>query len=128
MFAPSGDERNTIAFAISSAVINRRNEVFAIASSRTTSIATPRSFALLAYTASIRAPATDPGQIAFTRMPCGPSSIDSVLVKPMTPHFDAAYGARFGKPKRPAADERLAILALALAFSNGIARCAHRNC
>ena len=30
----------------------------------------------------------------------------------MTPHFDAAYGVRLGKPKRPAADERLAMLGI----------------
>ena len=37
---------------------------------------------------------------------------------------DAAYGVRFGNPNRPAADERLAMLGLALDFNSGIARCA----
>src|SRR5689334_3961010 len=76
----------------------------------------------------MRAPSTEPGQIALTRMPDGPSSIDSDLVKPITPHFDAAYGVRLGKPKRPAADDRLAMLALSLARNSGIACFAHRNC
>lgn len=75
-----------MAFATSSAVTMRFSDVRAIASSRTASSATPRSAARFASTASIRAPATEPGQI-----------------------------------------DRLAMLALELAFSSGIARCAHRN-
>ena len=47
MFAPSGDARNTIAFAISSALTIRRSDALAIISSRTTSGATPRNLALL---------------------------------------------------------------------------------
>src|ERR1700693_4860436 len=46
----------------------------------------------------------------------------------MTPHFAAAYGVRSGNPKRPAAEDRFVMLALALCLSNGIALCAHRNC
>src|SRR4029450_2928953 len=127
MFAPAGDARNTIRRAMSSGAINRPNDVLAKASSRTVSIGTPRACALFAKTASIRGPATDPGQIALTRMPSLPSSIDSDFVNPITPHFDAAYGVRSGKPNRPAADERLAMLALLLFRRSGIANRAHRN-
>ena len=38
----------------------------------------------------------EPGQMALTRMPSGPSSIASVLVKPITAHLEAAYGERLG--------------------------------
>ena len=71
----------------------------------------------------------DPGQIALTRMPSPPSSIDSDLVKPITAHLDAEYGERNGKPKRPAADDRLTMLGFLLrrnagsrAVRNGTAR------
>ena len=43
--------------------------------------------------------------------------MDSDFVSPMTPHFAAAYGVGFGKPKRPAAEERLAMLALRLVLT-----------
>ncbi len=42
-----------------------------------------------------------------------PSSTASDLDSPITAHLDAAYGVRIGKPKRPAADDRLAMLAIA---------------
>src|ERR1700680_66866 len=128
MFAPNFEARNTIACAMSSAETSRCSDVFASASSRTTSAATPRAAALLANTASMRDPAQEPGHNALTRMPWIPSSIDSDLVKPITPHFVAAYGVRSGNPKRPAAEDRLAVLALELFFRIGLARCAHRNC
>src|SRR5690348_3090805 len=114
MFAPSGDARNTMAFAMSSGEIRRLSDDFANASSRITSTGTPRAFALLANTLSMRRPATDPGQMALTRMPSPPSSIDNVFVNPITAHFEAAYGVRSGKPNRPAADERFVMLALPL--------------
>ena len=46
----------------------------------------------------IRVNAIAPGAIALARMPHSPSSIASVLVKPITPHLVAAYGLRFSKP------------------------------
>src|SRR5205807_8539014 len=107
---------------------SRCSDVLVSDSSRTTSAATPRAAALLANTESMRDPATAPGHNALTRMPWMPSSIDSDLVKPITPHFAAAYGVRSGNPKRPAAEDRFAMLALELCLSIGIARCAHRNC
>ena len=76
--------------AMSSGAISRPNDVLASASSRTVSIGTPRACALFAKTESMRGPATDPGQIALTRMPSPPSSIDSDFVNPITAHFDAA--------------------------------------
>ena len=79
-----------MAFAISSALTKRRSETLESASSRAASGVIPRAAALLANTASIRAPATDPGQMALTRMPNRPSSIDSDFVNPITPHFVAA--------------------------------------
>ena len=54
----------------------------------------PAASAFALITARILGPSTGPGRIAFTRMPSGPNSIDSDLVKPMTPHFAALYGAR----------------------------------
>src|SRR6185312_10011959 len=128
MLAPKGEARKTMALAMSSADTSRLSDVLASASSRTVASGSPRAAALLANTASIRAPATEPGQIALTRMPSRPSSIASDLVRPITAHFEAAYGERIGKPKRPAADERLAMLGLPLFLSHGMARCAQRNC
>ena len=46
------------------------------------------AFALI--TARMRGPSTGPGRMALTRTPSGPSSIDSDLVNPTTPHFAAA--------------------------------------
>ena len=40
------------------------------------------------------------------------ANIDKDLVKPTTPHFAAEYGARFGKPNRPAAEDKLTMDAL----------------
>src|SRR5438552_3067683 len=127
MLAPKGDARNTMAFAMSSAEIMRPSDDFASASARITSGETPRAFALLANTLSIRLPATAPGQIALTRMPSAPNSIDSDFVKPITAHLDAAYGVRSGKPKRPAADERFVMLGFLLFRKCGIASCTQLN-
>src|SRR4051794_20790958 len=124
MFAPRGDARNTMALAISSADTMRFSDDLPTISSRTTLASTPSALALLAMTLSMRGPATEPGQMALTRMPSAPSSIDRDLVKPITAHFDDAYGVRIGKPKRPAADDRLAMLALPLLRRCGIANCA----
>src|SRR4051812_5514600 len=127
MLAPSGDARNTMAFAMSSGEINRLSDDFANASSRMMSADTPRAFALFANTLSMRRPATDPGQMALTRMPSPPSSIDKDFVNPITAHFDAAYGVRSGKPNRPAAEERLVMLAFWLRRKCAIASCAQWN-
>src|SRR3954451_3987421 len=51
----------------------------------------------------------------------------SDLARPITPHFEAAYGVRIGNPKRPAADDKCVMLALRLFLSHGIACCAQRN-
>src|SRR3954466_8406449 len=75
----------------------------------------------------MRGPATEPGQIALTRMPSPPSSIDNDFEKPITAHFDAAYGERSANPKRPAADDRLTMLGFLLSRRCGIARCAQWN-
>src|SRR5207253_8335327 len=114
MLAPSGDARNTMELAMSSGEIKRLSDDLASASSRMMSGVTPRALALFANTLSMRRPATEPGQIALTRMPSSPNSIDSDFVNPITAHLEAAYGVRSGKPKRPAADERFVMLAFLL--------------
>jgi hypothetical protein len=43
--------------------------------------------------------------MALTRIFSGPSSMASVLTKPMIAHFAAVYGARSGQPKRPAVED-----------------------
>ena len=50
----------------------------------------PVAFALPSKTCSSRGPSTGPGRIVFTRIPASPSSIDSVLVRPIRPHFVVA--------------------------------------
>src|SRR5262252_7566943 len=82
----------------------------------------PAAAALALITARMRAPSTGPGRIAFTLTPSGPSSIESDLVRPITPHFAAEYGARRGNPKRPAAEDRLMIAPPPAARRNGMAR------
>jgi hypothetical protein len=49
----------------------------------------PLAAASASITRSMRGPLTEPGQIALARMPCGPSSIATVFIRPMTPHFAA---------------------------------------
>ncbi|MNU06902.1 hypothetical protein D3C72_2522600 [compost metagenome] len=65
--------------------------------------------------------------MAFTRIPCGPSSIANDLVKPITAHLDAEYTERPAKPRWPAADDRLIITPALDSFSRGMAWRAHRN-
>ena len=48
------------------------------------------------YSCLTTGPSTAPGKIALTRIFDSPSSIDSVLVRPMRPHFVVAYGLRSG--------------------------------
>lgn len=55
----------------------------------------------------MRGPSTAPGRIALARVPKLPSSIESVLVKPISPHFVVLYGLRFAYPNRPATDDML---------------------
>ena len=88
MFAPAGDARKTIAFAMSSAVTKRLSDTLATNRSRMSSKLVFASTAFAEITRSMRAPATAPGRIALTRMPNSPSSIDSDFVKPTIAHFD----------------------------------------
>jgi hypothetical protein len=49
----------------------------------------PATLASAAITRSMRGPSTEPGQIALTRTPNGPSSMASVLVSPTIAHLAA---------------------------------------
>ena len=70
-----------LAWALGSAAASARDrDVVAAAVEAAASIATTRS---------MRSPVTAPGAIALTRTPAGPSSIASVLVNPISPHFAA---------------------------------------
>src|SRR6187399_1740058 len=62
----------------------------------------PRASAFSRITRSTRGPSTIPGWMALTRIPSGPSSIDSVLVKPTMPH---RIGGAIGIAE-PATDRR----------------------
>jgi len=72
-------------------------------------------------------PSATPGRIAFTRIFFEPSSMARVFVKPTAAHFDAEYGARRGKPKRPAADDKLMMDGLLLPDRYFTARRAQLN-
>ena len=85
-----GEASQSTVSAMSSAVTQVRIEVPAAYWRRIASGSLPLAAASLSITRSIRGPSTAPGQMAFTRMPAGPSSIASVFIKPMTPHFAAA--------------------------------------
>src|SRR5690242_17350994 len=50
-------------------------------------------FAFLPSDLSIMGVSIHPGQIAFTRIWCGPKSLAISRVRPSTPAFAAAYGA-----------------------------------
>src|SRR5690606_22340679 len=93
----------------------------------TSSTGLPSDLALAAITARIRGPSTAPGRIALARMPSGPNSMASDLVKPTTAHLDAEYGVRPGKPRWPAADDRLMMLGPRPLHSRGTASRVHRN-
>src|SRR3954447_26715482 len=69
----------------------------------------PRLLAFASMTRRNRSPSTNPGRTELTRMPAGPSSADSDLVKPITAHFEAQYGLRRAIPNLPAIEERLTI-------------------
>jgi hypothetical protein len=51
------------------------------------------TLAIRSMTCCMRGPSTAPGKIALTRMFASPSSIESVLVRPMRPHLVVAYHA-----------------------------------
>mgnify|MGYP003693570407 CR=1 FL=1 len=90
MFAPSGEARNTIALRD---VVGGHHAPQRGLRDRFIAYDLGRDAAQLCLAGVHRFDSfagDRPGQIALTRMPCGPSSIDSDLVKPMTPHFDAA--------------------------------------
>ena len=74
---------------MSSARTKQPIAVDATNSARTASGVVPVAAAAAATTRSIRSPSTEPGQIALTRTPNGPSSLASVLVSPITPHLAA---------------------------------------
>ena len=66
-----------------------RSETAATRSAQHRVLAQAAVLRLGAMTRRMRSPSTSPGQMALTRMPCGPSSMASVLTKPMSPHLVA---------------------------------------
>jgi hypothetical protein len=70
----------------------------------------------------MRAPRTLPGQIAFTRIRYGPSSMASVFMKPMSAHLHAVYGVLSGYPKKAALEETSRIEPPPAVFRSGTAR------
>ena len=90
MVRPRGLARNTIMSASCSGRIISLMEACASAASRISAADLPAICALASNTRRMRSPSTTPGRMALTRMPKSPSSRDSVLVKPTTPHLAAA--------------------------------------
>src|SRR5580704_10660761 len=86
----ASEARNTASAAMSFGLIIALIDCAAIASARTSSTDRPLIWARPAKTRSMRSPSTAPGAIALARMPQEPSSIASVLVKPITAHLVAA--------------------------------------
>src|SRR5437588_5751105 len=89
MVRPRGEHMNTIWSAICCGVTVVRIETTESASFSISSYEMPRASALFSNTRRIRFPSTMPGWIALTRMPSGPNSAASDLVKPTTAHFAA---------------------------------------
>ena len=79
----------------------------AIASCLISSSDLPLCAARPSKTRWMRGPSTAPGRMALARMPCLPSSIESVFVKPIMPHFVVQYGLRLAYPNLPATDDML---------------------
>jgi hypothetical protein len=102
---PQSDAWNRISAAMSSGSTNLVIDWLDSASLVTSDIDLPLALALPSKTCWRLGPLTASGIIALTWMPASPSSIDSVLVKPMRPHFVVAYGLRFGYPIRPPSDD-----------------------
>src|SRR5438552_1561458 len=92
-FAAS-EARNTASAAMSFGSTSRLIDCTAIASFRISSTGLCVACARPSNTFSIRAPPTAPGRMALARTPCAPSSMESVLVNPIKPHFAVQYGLR----------------------------------
>jgi len=90
------EARNRARAAMSFGSTNLFMDWLASASLVTSATDLPLTLAIRSMTCSMRGPSTAPGKIALTRMFAWPSSIDSVLVRPMRPHFVVAYGLRSG--------------------------------
>ncbi len=88
-FAAS-DARNTASCAMSLGSTSSLSDWLASPMRFSSSIERPEICARPWKTRSARSPATAPGAMALTRMPCSPSSMDSVLVKPINAHLVAA--------------------------------------
>ena len=86
----AGEARNTASWAMSFGSIIALIDCSAMASSFTSVSDLPLIWARPWKTRTMRSPSTAPGAMALARMPHWPSSMASVLVKPMTPHFVAA--------------------------------------
>src|SRR6185437_11036624 len=112
----ASEARNRHRSAISDGCTKRAIDWPSRYSRSTSAAAAPRASASRAMTLRILSPSTEPGQMAFARTPCGPSSIASVLVRPITAHLAATYGARSPIPCWPAVEEMLMIEPLPAAF------------
>src|SRR6185295_16389355 len=88
-FAAS-DARKTANAAMSAGSTRRLRLWFCMARSTMSSSGRPAASARAANTRRIRSPSTAPGRMAFTRTLSSPSSIDSVFMKPMSPHLTVA--------------------------------------
>src|SRR6185437_8426177 len=118
----ASEARNRHRSAISAGCTKRAIDWPSRYSRSTSDAAAPRAPASRAMTPRMRSPSTEPGQTAFARTPCGPSSIASVLVRPITAHLAATYGARRPIPCWPAVEEMLMIDPLPAAFMAGTTR------
>jgi hypothetical protein len=87
---PLSEARNNARAAMSCGSTNRLIDWLASASLVTSAMGFPLARTVPSKTRWMRGPSTAPGRMALTRMPNSPSSIDSVLVKPMRPHFVVA--------------------------------------
>jgi hypothetical protein len=88
--AEASDARKTAAAATSSGGTRRLSGVMSLASARNSSYETPAARACSRITASMRGPATAPGEMRFTRTPCGPSSTASERTSPTSASLLAA--------------------------------------
>ena len=78
-------------------------------------------------TRSILSPLTELGQIVLIRTLSAPYSIAQVFVKPIKPHFEAAYEERRGVPMNDEVEPILIIDPPPDSFSRGIADLLQRN-
>src|SRR5699024_5927999 len=87
MVRACGPARNTASCPISAGSVNFLTAWFSRAACCSCSGVRPETSARPLNTASRRGPCTAPGCREFTVIRCGPSSRDSVLANPTSPHF-----------------------------------------